>query len=314
MNRNIFKNPLIQSALILLALFYLIVAIASSPSHGFFGGILAIIVTCFKTILFLFGLSVALVFSIAVLIGIFIAAVSLSSPENGKAMFKTLQNKLAVYFCSMKKRASTCVTKGKEHHSDTPAETKIDKARPITVSPAVPSSSDDHNRMTNLEKHNADLRSDLNTARTAIATMQAEINELKDHMAGKTESAADSETESPLERIAEQSETIAALTARIAQLEGQQNEAFQTMRDELAHLQKKTSIPEVISGILSYIDSPADRDTVTEKIEEAVSRGMTYNQADTLFKNSLPPEIYKILTDHPRLTKDYIRSVKKKFQ
>ena len=70
----------------------------------------------------------------------------------------------------------------------------------------------------------------------------------------------------------------------------------------------------MVSGILSYIDAQEDRETLTEKAEEAVSRGMTYAQTDEFFKKSLPAKVHKTLSDHPRLTKDFIRSIKKKFE
>lgn len=70
----------------------------------------------------------------------------------------------------------------------------------------------------------------------------------------------------------------------------------------------------MVSGILAYIDTQEERDILTEKAEEAVSRGMTYSQTDEFFKKNLPANVHKALSEHPRLTKDFIRSIKKKFE
>ena len=56
-----------------------------------------------------------------------------------------------------------------------------------------------------------------------------------------------------------------------------------------------------------------DRDKITDKAKEAIARGMTYAQIDDFFKASLSPEVYQELAAHPRLTKDFLRSIKKKF-
>jgi len=40
---------------------------------------------------------------------------------------------------------------------------------------------------------------------------------------------------------------------------------------------------------------------------------MTYTQIDEFFKASFAPDIYQELAAHPRLTKDFLRTIKKKF-
>ena len=96
-------------------------------------------------------------------------------------------------------------------------------------------------------------------------------------------------------------------------MEQQLGNEIDTIKQELAALHDKTSVPEVVSGILSYIDLPEDRDLITDKAKEAISRGMTYSQIDDFFKSSLSDEVYQELASHPRLTKDFLRSIKKKF-
>ena len=116
-----------------------------------------------------------------------------------------------------------------------------------------------------------------------------------------------------MEKMDAQSAKILESVNKVESIDSQLRSELESVKKQLTELSKKVTLPEAVSGILAYIDSPEDRENVTSKAEEAVSRGMTYAQADDLFKKSLPAKIYKILKAHPRLTKDFIRSIKKKF-
>ena len=48
-----------------------------------------------------------------------------------------------------------------------------------------------------------------------------------------------------------------------------------------------------------------------EKVTEAISQGLTYAQIDEFLTNTLPADLDKIIKDHPALTKNYIRNLRR---
>lgn len=94
MNDNQFRRPLLQSAAILAGVIFLAI-IAASSGDANSGGIIGVIVGIGHTILFFFGLIVGVAISIAMLIGIFIAAVAMVSPEQASGIYTDLKTKLA---------------------------------------------------------------------------------------------------------------------------------------------------------------------------------------------------------------------------
>lgn len=65
------------------------------------------------------------------------------------------------------------------------------------------------------------------------------------------------------------------------------------------------------SGIFTYIENEADQSLFIKKVEEALSQSMTYAQIDEYLTTNLSSELDKIIKDHPALTKNYIRTLRK---
>jgi len=66
-----------------------------------------------------------------------------------------------------------------------------------------------------------------------------------------------------------------------------------------------------VSGIFTYIEKQDDQSLFIEKVQEALAQEMTYAQIDEYLTNSLPQELDKIIKDHPALTKNYIRNLRR---
>ncbi len=82
MQNNSFKVPLIQSAILLGVVILLLAIVASSGgenSPGFFSSV-------GNLILFCIGMSVSLIVSIAILFGVFLAAVAMVAPDQAASM------------------------------------------------------------------------------------------------------------------------------------------------------------------------------------------------------------------------------------
>lgn len=337
MNKNDFKNPLIQSGAILLAVFLLISIVAGSGSKGLWGSIGALISGLFYAVIYIIALVVAIVFSIAVLVGIYLAAVWFYDKEKGRNFYEQLKYSLCVYYRKIRgidepvpepPQAATEPEPQPQHPAvepepqpspaisePEPATQAQPAAEPVRVeNPAA-------DQFSKLESRLNDLAAQINyfsksAAANAdkITLLEQRVEDLASGASSETETAAADHTHQQLsDQIIEIRTMIEKDSGAVQNLEQQLGQEIGALKDGLAALNEKTSVPEVVSGILSYIDKVEDRDLITEKAKEAISRGMTYAQIDEFFQSSLSPEVYKELAAHPRLTKDFLRSIKKKF-
>lgn len=318
MNRNDFRNPLIQSGILLLIVFISISIVANSPADGFFGGIFALVTGLLKGLLFIVALSIGLIFSIAVLIGIYLMAVAINSVDNARIQFEQLKTALTALYCKVR-----CVDHSTEGNEETTSEQKEpsvpaseEKVPPVAAIVQEPVGPQYHSKIKTLEDQISQLQSALKSTEEQLLTLQsrsdqgqATSTDLKEKLINlEASSAAFADT------IKSHSAEIASAAADISALENAVKPGIDSLTKEIEELHKKTSVPEVVSGILAYIDTQEERDILAEKAEEAVSRGMTYSQTDEFFKKALPANVHKALSEHPRLTKDFIRSIKKKFE
>ena len=105
--------------------------------------------------------------------------------------------------------------------------------------------------------------------------------------------------------------------AKINEILCQLSEKFQNAKKDLEDIGKRLAEVEAhftqppTPGIFTYIEEGSDQALFIEKIEEAIILEMTYAQIDEHLTESLSAELCKIIKDHPSLTKDYIRSVRK---
>lgn len=318
MNRNDFRNPLIQSGILLIIVFISISIVANSPAEGFFGGIFALVSGLIKGLLFVIALSIGLIFSIGVLVGIFILAVSIHSVDKGRTLFEQFKTSLLALYC--KTRYGDIATEDKPEDPLPAEETapSAPKAEALTEAVALQKQHDPK-----LEEKIKALEGTLQHVQAALESAEQQLHELQSRLS-EDQAAATSlkdrinnlEVNSTglADSIKTQSAEIASASAQISALEHSVKPGIESLTKEIAELHKKTSVPEVVSGILAYIDTQEERDTLTEKAKEAVARGMTYAQTDAFFKKVLPAKVHKALSEHPRLTKDFIRSIKKKFE
>jgi uncharacterized protein (DUF3084 family) len=299
MNRNDFRNPLIQSGILLLIVFISISIVANSPADGFIGSIFALVSGLLKGLLFVIALSIGLVFSIAVLIGIFILAVSIHSVDKARTLFEQLKTALSALYYKVRYPDNSFEYRAEEPF---PAEQSASSAPRAAASEAVVVQKQADPK---LEEKTNTLEDQLNHLQASLKSAEEQLLSLQSRSHEDQLSATDLRDRiNDLEMTStEFADTIKTQSAEIA-----------AAAAEISELHKKTSVPEVVSGILAYIDTQEERDTLTERAEEAVSRGMTYAQTDQFFKKTLPAKVHKALSEHPRLTKDFIRSIKKKFE
>ena len=328
MNKKDFKNPLIQSGAILLLVFLLISIVAGSGSQGVLSSIGALISGIFSTVIFIIGLGIAIVVSIAVLVGVYLAAVYFYSADKGRNLVDQLKAALCSLYSKVKGtqlKAKFTAPKTSESEPEpkaAAATTQSVEPAPLKQSPATQASAEPpaynwtilESKIDSLDSRLSELAQSSSANSEWISSLQKRFDELSVDVAGEEKLAAVVETHQKLsEQLQAIGTEVEASSENIQKLEQQFGEDLNGLKEELAALHDKTSVPEVISGILSYIDSAEDRDKITDKAKEAIARGMTYAQIDDFFKASLSPEVYQELAAHPRLTKDFLRSIKKKF-
>ncbi len=318
MNRNDFRNPLIQSGILLVVVFIFISIVASAPADGFIAGIYALLLGLIKGLLFVIALSIGVIFSIAVLIGIFLLAASFHSVDKARTMWEHLKKSLASLYDKVKDSSISMWAKAKKlsvgDHQDPQSEKPLipvkesdaQKQDPLRVETKLNTLGGQLNR----------LQTSFQAAEQQLATMQARLQEELASATNLEKRLGDLEVSSAelASAVKSQSKELVSTQTEISTFADFIRPEIDLLNREIAALHQKTSVPEVVSGILAYIDAQEDRETLTEKAEEAVSRGMTYAQTDEFFKKSLPAKVHKILSEHPRLTKDFIRSIKKKFE
>jgi hypothetical protein len=308
MNKNDFRNPLIQSGAVLLFVFLLISIVANSGPNGMLGSISALFSGLISAILFLIALFIAIIISVAILIGLFIAALSINSVDKARDMFHGLMDSLrSLYSKYISGRVSrlthTIAQSANSGSTGTRTAGVIDSAAFKEVQA----------RLTKTENTLADLQNAKSSTDEQLVTLHDTVTTLQESSLADQYESLEQASQDLAEKVAHISTTITAGSTQLRDLENKMSDDRLTVLEEIAQLQKKTSVPAVVTGILSYIDLPEDRDLISEKAEEAVARGMTYAQIDAFFKSTLKPEVHKVLSEHPRLTKDFLRSVKKKF-
>ena len=168
-------------------------------------------------------------------------------------------------------------------------------------------------RSQELEQQVTELQNKSQALEAQIVSLQENLDDLQDQEIPEKLNTLDSSAEDISGKLAAQSSALEAALNKLTDLETHINDKLESVLKDIGDLQEKTAAPEVLTGILSYIDLPEDREILTQKAEEGVSRGMTYAQIDDFFQKSLSPGVYKQLSEHPRLTKDFLRSIKKKF-
>jgi len=156
------------------------------------------------------------------------------------------------------------------------------------------------NSVDDLSGENTVLKTKIDELGTAVEHLQVSEKEMKTLAAQLTEK---------IERGADQE-----LKEQIKKLDQLQNETrieIEKLIERILGLESSGSKPAPTSGIFTYIEKDVDQSLFMQKVEEALSRELTYAQIDEFLTSNLPPELDKIIKDHPSLTKNYIRDLRK---
>lgn len=259
-------------------------------------------------VLFLIGLAIALPFSIAVIIAIFLGAVALYSRETSAQMYSELKKNFSENIVTLKDKWS-CSADGSNQTCSTEEASQIKQGivqleeNSVVLQEKIQVLKNDNSTLTEnlagLTEQNFALKGQLDEFGHAVNKLQSSKNELHELVSALSIKIDD-------DRKADLKDQV----SKLGLLQSESNKNLEAVAARIESLE--TNIKQSpTAGIFSYIESDADQTVFIAKIEEAVSQEMTYAQIDDYLTENLNPELDKIIKDHPSLTKTYIRNLKR---
>lgn len=309
MKNNEFRGPLLQSAAILAAVIILATIAASSGGDGSGGSIYAIFAGIGHTILFVIGLTVGLGFSIAILIGIFLAAVAMCSPHQASQMYSDLKKNFTQGVLTCNNFWSCC----DKRNTETPMNSEELSRMSHEMSYLQENNTLLKNTVKTLEGERILFKEKIDDLQSDNSFLKAKIEELS--LAVKTLSDSENTIKEQVTDLTTkiQSSTDPEIIVQISKLNSLQSQTHKELESliERLHALEISLKQPPISGIFAYIASEEHQTMFIEKIESAIKQEMTYSQIDDYLSNELPPDLVKVIKDHPALTKNYIRNLRK---
>lgn len=307
MQKNEFRGPLMQSAAVLAGVLILFAVIASSGTNSSEGGILAIIFGIGHLILFFIGMAIALPISIVLLIAIFLAAVAMANPEQASQMYSDLKKNFSLNALSLVKHCCA------DSQSETGRTTEEYDRMKLEIAQLHDKNSilqKDITELTggktllqenvaHLTGENLALNAKIEEMSIAIEHLQSsekEIKNLVEKLTTRIQAGADQELKEQIKKL--------------EQLYSQTHLEIENLMERLNTLESGLK-QAPMSGIFAYVEEEQDQALFIEKVEEALSHEMTYAQIDEHLTKTLPPELDQIIKDHPALTKNYIRNMRR---
>ncbi len=300
MSNSQFRKPLVQSSLVLLAFLVFILFVNGAQPTGFFGSIGAIFVGTFKATLYIIGLTLGVLSCIAILVAIFFGAVALYSPEMSSQLYSRFKESLVVFITELQDLLTCnceCSTSKKS--------TTVDKEELIALTSKLIQTERDRdaskatiNELTILADTNKtvtqSLKQQLEEAEQENTTLQEQNDETS-----KASSVLSGELET--------------LKATIGTLQSEKDNLSKQLSELSGKVEELKNAAEMApeAGIFSYFEADEDKELFVDKIEEAIKQEMTYAQIDIFLTEELPEGVDKVAKDHPSLTKNYIRNLRR---
>ncbi len=153
--------------------------------------------------------------------------------------------------------------------------------------------------VTQLAHENSTLKErivEMGVAVDRLQNSEQEIKDLVEKLTTKIEAGIDQELTDQIKNL--------------EQLYGDTHHSIENLMERLNTLESSLKQAPV-SGIFTYIEKEEDQTLFVEKVEEALGLELTYAQIDEHLTKTLSPELDKIVKDHPALTKNYIRNVRR---
>lgn len=350
MKQNSLRTPLINSAVILVVFSLLVYFTVSSSGGTLWSSIGAIIVLIFRTAQWAIGLALGLLVCLAVLIGIFLGAVSLVNGASASRMYEGLRQTILYWLepivSFFKSDKDAALQAGIDEMANT---LRLDFTRMVRES---------QQKMTSV---NGDLETKIGT----LGSRLREIEEIAAHTASLEQlEAVNVEVSSASEALAANASMVKGLQdnvnkvvqqvgaidaeqllgdipARIQTLEEQGvpepvdlnplQSQITALQEEIEHLKaelkeaKETPVAATVAEeageeteqeankhrLFSYFEEKEDQDKIAALVAETLKKDMTYAQITKYLIKEMGSERGKILEEHPSLVKDFIRQCRR---
>ncbi len=309
MKNNEFRGPLLQSAALLVGVVILATIAASAGNGSSSGGFLSIIAGIGNSVLFIIGLTIGLGSSIAILIGIFLAAVAMISPEQASQMYSDLKKNFFQSVLTCKNVWSCNKTNSVEIQVDLGEHSRM-KQEIVHLQENI---SELKGKIKKLEgesllfqKKIEELRTENSSLITRIDVLHQVANDLQDSENAIKIQVADLTAKIPSDSDSEMLVQISNLERLQAQTRNEVKDLIERLNASESGLKQAST-----SGIFSYIATDEYQMIFTKTVEEALKQEMTYAEIDDYLNSMLPPDLNKIIKDHPSLTRNYIRNSRK---
>lgn len=306
MKKSEFRTPLIQSGAVLVAIVFIISLIPSGDGLGVGAVIGALVSGIFKLFLFLVALVLSIGVAIAVMIGIFLAAIALKSPQQAADIWSETKVRLAGLIqntLACRAEAPSCATVNSQTVETGISQEEYDQMKSM-ISSLQNANSQLQGEVAVLSSTNSKLQEDITSLTTMVDELkesETKIKELISELSAKVKEEPDAELVSQIARLEEMviktNGSITDLAGRLAALE------------EAATV---SGVDTVSGGIFAYFESEDQRTLFINAVTDGVAKELTYAQFDEFLTESLPADLDKVIKDHPSLTKDYIRSMRSK--
>lgn len=170
-----------------------------------------------------------------------------------------------------------------------------------------------HGNLNQIAADNTLIQGNIDTLHQENSALYKKVDALNEVVT--TLQVSEKELKSLVERLTEKIEAGGDLVLKnqlnnLEQLHADTHIDILALSDRLKTLESSLKQAPV-SGIFTYIEKQDDQSLFIEKVHEALAQEMTYAQIDQYLTSSLPQELDKIIKDHPALTKNYIRNLRR---
>ncbi len=299
------RKPLLQAGTVLAVFCIFILFVNGAHPTSFIEAVAAVFIGIFKTFLFILGLSIGLAITIALLMAVFFAAVSMYSPELASNLYGSLKKSLLRNLDQFSEYVSC--------DKNAAPTTKIETAELERMDTFL----------NKANSENSSLKNSLSALKTQLLESSEEISSLKSalEVSGEEKTAITEELDTFKAQVEGLEKDLAAAKEKITALTAEKNDLAaksKELESTLTELQKTvTELEDAVdkspeAGIFSYIESEEDKDAFISAIDEAIAQEMTYAQIDEHLSFELEAELDAIIKAHPSLTKNYIRNKRRK--
>ncbi|WP_457573919.1 hypothetical protein [Desulfolithobacter sp.] len=347
MKNNTLRTPLIKAGVVL-GIFALLAYFTSTSAEGsVWNSLGSIIVFLFRTVQLAVGLALSLLICLAVLIGIFLGAVSLVNRDSARRMYEALVETVSRWLqpCTRHlRRDRAAELEARLERFGQELKTELSSGLNRTARELREAQQAMENKFQSLVSRLRDMEEEAGHKADA-----GQVRELAETVADSGETLARldqaiTRIEAEVKKALDQVQTVSSdallgdLPARIEALESQEGGAVEEkivalqeeivvirrgLDETMAAVQMITSRLEAGAAggeesgsraggkeehrLFSYFEDPADRTKLAELVGDTLKKDMTYSQVMEFLGQEMGPEAARIINEHPSLTKDYIR-------